>query len=184
MPSDDVLNKQIEEQMIIESLQLQRAERAGIRISDEEINNTLAQIAKENNLSLNEFKNALTVDGISWSGMRSRVSRELKINRLQQGIMRRRIQVSDQEIKNFLSSELGSNLTADQYRLGHILIPIPENPSNNDLKTASSQANNIFSKIEEGDDFRALAIEFFGTKFIGRWRLRMEKSCSAPNYFF
>ena len=104
MPSDDVLNKQIEEQMIIESLQLQRAERAGIRISDEEINNTLAQIAKENNLSLNEFKNALTVDGISWSGMRSRVSRELKINRLQQGIMRRRIQVSDQEIKNFLSS--------------------------------------------------------------------------------
>ena len=160
MPSDDVLNKQIEEQMIIESLQLQRAERAGIRISDEEINNTLAQIAKENNLSLNEFQDALTMDGISWSGMRSRVSRELKINRLQQGTMRRRIQVSDQEIKNFLSSELGSNLTADQYRLGHILIPIPENPSNNDLKTASSQANSIFAKIEEGDDFRALAIEF------------------------
>ena len=160
MPSDDVLNKQIEEQMIIESLQLQRAERAGIRISDEEINNTLDQIAKENNLSLNEFKNALTLDGISWSGMRSRVSRELKINRLQQGIMRRRIQVSDQEIKNFLSSELGSNLTADQYRLGHILIPIPENPSNNDLTTASSKANSIFAKIEEGDDFRALAIEF------------------------
>ena len=160
MPSDDVLNKQIEEQMIIESLQLQRAERAGIRISDEEINNTLAQIAKENNLSLNEFQDALTMDGISWSGMRSRVSRELKINRLQQGTMRRRIRVSDQEIKNFLSSELGSNLTADQYRLGHILIPIPENPSNNDLKTASSQANSIFAKIEEGDDFRALAIEF------------------------
>lgn len=160
MPSDDILYKQIEEQMIIESLQLQRAERAGIRISDEEINNTLAQIAKENNLSLNEFQDALTVDGISWSGMRSRVSRELKINRLQQGTMRRRIQVSDQEIRNFLSSELGSNLTADQYRLGHILIPIPENPSNKDLKTASSQANSIFAKIEEGDDFRALAIEF------------------------
>ena len=45
--------------MIIESLQLQRAERAGIRVSDEEINNTLAQIAKENSLSLNDFKNAL-----------------------------------------------------------------------------------------------------------------------------
>ena len=112
--------------MIIESLQLQRAERAGIRVSDEEINNTLAQIAKENSLSLNNFKNALTADGISWTGMRSRVSRELKINRLQQGIMRRRIQVSDQEVQNFLASDLGSNLTADQYRLGHILISIPE----------------------------------------------------------
>ena len=100
MPSEDVLKQQIKDQMIIESLQLQRAERAGIRVSDEEINNTLAQIAKENSLSLNDFKNALTADGISWTGMRSRVSRELKINRLQQGIMRRRIQVSDQEVQN------------------------------------------------------------------------------------
>ena len=184
MPSDDVLNKQIEEQMIIESLQLQRAERAGIRISDEEINNTLAQIAKENNLSLNEFKEALTVDGISWSGMRSRVSRELKINRLQQGTMRRRIQVSDQEIKNFLSSELGSNLTADQYRLGHILIPIPENPSNNDLKTASSQANSIFAKIEEGDDFRALAIEFSsGQNSLEGGDLGWRKAAQLPTIF-
>ena len=184
MPSNDVLNKQIEEQMIIESLQLQRAERAGIRISDEEINNTLAQIAKENNLSLNEFKEALTVDGISWSGMRSRVSRELKINRLQQGTMRRRIQVSDQEIKNFLSSELGSNLTADQYRLGHILIPIPENPSNNDLKTASSQANSIFAKIEEGDDFRALALEFSsGQNSLEGGDLGWRKAAQLPTIF-
>ena len=184
MPSDDVLNKQIEEQMIIESLQLQRAERAGIRISDEEINNTLAQIAKENNLSLNEFQDALTMDGISWSGMRSRVSRELKINRLQQGTMRRRIQVSDQEIKNFLSSELGSNLTADQYRLGHILIPIPENPSNKDLKTASSQANSIFAKIEEGDDFRALAIEFSsGQNSLEGGDLGWRKAAQLPTIF-
>ena len=184
MPSDDVLKKQIEEQMIIESLQLQRAGRAGIRISDEEINNTLAQIAKENNLSLNEFKEALTVDGISWSGMRSRVSRELKINRLQQGTMRRRIQVSDQEIKNFLSSELGSNLTADQYRLGHILIPIPENPSNNDLKTASSQANSIFAKIEEGDDFRALALEFSsGQNSLEGGDLGWRKAAQLPTIF-
>ena len=184
MPSDDVLKKQIEEQMIIESLQLQRAGRAGIRISDEEINNTLAQIAKENNLSLNEFKEALTVDGISWSGMRSRVSRELKINRLQQGTMRRRIQVSEQEIKNFLSSELGSNLTADQYRLGHILIPIPENPSNNDLKTASSQANSIFAKIEEGDDFRALAIEFSsGQNSLEGGDLGWRKAAQLPTIF-
>ena len=184
MPSDDVLKKQIEEQMIIESLQLQRAERAGIRISDEEINNTLAQIAKENNLSLNEFKEALTVDGISWSGMRSRVSKELKINRLQQGTMRRRIQVSEQEIKNFLSSELGSNLTADQYRLGHILIPIPENPSNNDLKTASSQANSIFAKIEEGDDFRALALEFSsGQNSLEGGDLGWRKAAQLPTIF-
>ncbi|MFL2504392.1 MAG: peptidylprolyl isomerase [Candidatus Azotimanducaceae bacterium] len=184
MPSNDVLNKQIEEQMIIESLQLQRAERAGIRISDEEINNTLAQIAKENNLSLNEFQDALTVDGISWSGMRSRVSRELKINRLQQGTMRRRIQVSDQEIKNFLSSEIGSNLTADQYRLGHILIPIPENPSNKDLKTASSQANSIFAKIEEGDDFRALALEFSsGQNSLEGGDLGWRKAAQLPTIF-
>ena len=124
------------------------------------------------------------MDGISWSGMRSRVSRELKINRLQQGTMRRRIQVSDQEIKNFLSSELGSNLTADQYRLGHILIPIPENPSNNDLKTASSQANSIFAKIEEGDDFRALALEFSsGQNSLEGGDLGWRKAAQLPTIF-
>ena len=184
MPAEDVLKQQIKDQMIIESLQLQRAERAGIRVSDEEINNTLAQIAKENSLSLNDFKNALAADGISWSGMRSRVSRELKINRLQQGIMRRRIQVSDQEVQNFLASDLGSNLTADQYRLGHILISIPENASKSDIKTARSRANSIFSKIGEGDDFRALAIEFSsGQNALEGGDLGWRKAAQLPTIF-
>jgi peptidyl-prolyl cis-trans isomerase SurA len=101
-PADEVLNKQIVERLVIESLQLQMAERGGVRISDEELNDALQNIAQQNRVSLAEFKVQIEKDGISYLDMRDQVRRELAISRVQQGIMRRRIQISEQEIMNFL----------------------------------------------------------------------------------
>ena len=125
MPDDDILNKQIVERLIVESLQLQMADRAGVRISDEELNEAMFAIAKQNNMTLVEFSVAIQKDGISYADMRDQVRREITISRVQQGVMRNRIKITEQEIKNFLSSELGEAVTADEYRLAHILLPFP-----------------------------------------------------------
>ena len=184
MPSDEILRKQIIERLIIESLQLQRAERAGIRISDDEINEALAQIAEENKMSIDNFRVALEEDGISWSGMRSQVRKEFTISRIQQGMMRRRIQVTSQETRNFLATDLGRNLTADQYRLGHILLPIPVDSSAKKVKELKTKANNIFSKLQKGDDFRALAIEFSeGQNALNGGDMGWRKAVQLPSIF-
>lgn len=159
VPPDDVLQNQVIERLIVESLQLQMAERAGIRISDAELNEALASIAAQNNMTIDQFRIALANDGMSWAGMREQVRREFSISRVQQGIMRRRIQVSEQEVKNFLASDAGATLTADQFRLGHILLALPSNPSANDIRTVRAQAEDIQERLVNGEDFASLAIE-------------------------
>lgn len=159
-PSDDVLRGQIIERLILENLQLQTADRAGIRISDDELNEALSSIASQNQMTLTQFRVALANDGVSWAAMREQVRREFAISRVQQGVMRRRIEVTEQEIDNFLATEVGESVTSDQYRLGHILIALPPNPSAQDIRTTRDKADSISTQLQEGADFGSLAIEF------------------------
>ena len=159
LPEDEVLNAQIVERLVIESLQLQMAERGGVRISDEELNGAMQSIAQQNRVSLAEFKVQIEKDGISYLDMRDQVRRELAISRVQQGIMRRRINISEQEIMNFLSSEVGELVTADEFRLSHILLPFPEDANADDIGKVKEESEKLIQDLAEGADFNTMAIE-------------------------
>lgn len=159
VPPEDALKRQVIERLVVESLQLQMAERAGVRISDEELNDAMRSIAEQNNLTLDEFREAIRKDGISYPEMRNQIRREMAISRVQQGIMRNRIEITDKEIDNFLSSELGEIVTADEYRLAHILLPIPDNASSDKIREIRENAENIVQQVKEGASFQSLAVE-------------------------
>ena len=159
MPSDKELRAQIIERLVVESVQLQMADRAGVRISDEELNESMTAIAAQNKLTLQQFRQAVEQDGIAYEEMRDQIRREVKISRVQQGVMRSRINVSEQEIKDFLASELGEAITADEYRLAHILLPTPEDASDAQVSTVMSNAENLIQQLNNGADFQTLAIE-------------------------
>jgi len=159
-PPDDALQGQVIERLVLENLQLQTADRAGIRINDDELNEALSGIALQNQMTLTQFRIALANDGVSWAAMREQVRREFAISRVQQGVMRRRIEVTEQEIDNFLATEVGESVTSDQYRLGHILIALPPNPSAQDIRALRDMAEGISTQLQEGADFGSLAIEF------------------------
>ena len=160
VPSDAALREQIMERLIVESLQLQIGERSGVKISDDELNRTLASIAEQNGMSLDEFRETMVKDGMSWQDTREQIRREMIISRVQQGIMRRRIDISAQEIDNFLRSDLGLNVTSDEFKLGHILIAFPENPGPRELRAAKERADLVLERLEAGGDFGSLAVEF------------------------
>ena len=115
-PPENVLVGQVVERLILEHLQLQIAERAGLRISDSELNQTLQSIAKQNNLNLSDFRLAIEADGQSYSNMREQVRREMIINQVQQGLVQNRISISEQELNNFLESDLGKTVISDEYQ--------------------------------------------------------------------
>ncbi|MDZ7685045.1 MAG: peptidylprolyl isomerase [Gammaproteobacteria bacterium] len=185
VPPDDVLQEQIIDRLIIESLQLQMAERAGVRISDEELNQALRGIAEQNNMTLPQFQQAIEADGISYVEMRDQVRREMAISRVQQGVMRNRIKISEQEIKDFLASEVGQVVTADEYRLAHILLPLPEDPSADDIRSVRSDAEEILQQIEnEGADFQSLAVqESAGQNALEGGDLGWRKAVQLPTMF-
>ena len=184
VPPNDVLEEQITERLIVESLQLQTADRAGIRISDDELNQALASIAYQNQMSLEQFRLALADDGVSWAQMRDQVRREFAISRVQQGIMRRRIQITEQEVQNFLATELGESVTADEYRLGHILIDLSSNPDPDEVREKRAQAEYLFTRLGAGEDFGSLAIELSkGQNALNGGDMGWRKPAQLPSIF-
>ncbi|MEX1237785.1 MAG: peptidylprolyl isomerase [Pseudomonadales bacterium] len=184
VPPDDVLRKQIIEHLVVESLQLQMAERAGVRISDDELNEALQGIAAQNQMSLSQFQRAIEADGISYPQLRDQVRREIAISRVQQGVMRNRIKITEQEIKDFLSSELGKVVTADEYRLAHILLPIPEDATAGQVRQVRQKAGEILELLESGSDFQSLAVEYSsGQNALSGGDLGWRKAVQLPTMF-
>ncbi len=109
VPPTSVLDQQVLERLIVENLQLQIGDRSGIRISDEELNQAVGTIAQRNNMSIDQFRSALARDGLSYEDARDQIRREMIISRVRQRRVAERVQVSEQEVKNFLRLRPGQD---------------------------------------------------------------------------
>ena len=164
LPPQDVLQQQVLERLIVENLQLQIGERSGIRITDEELNQAMASIAQRNNLTLEQFRAALARDGLSYEQAREQISREMIISRVRQRRVAERIQVTDQEVNNFLASDLGQMQLAEEYRLANILIPVPDAASPDQVRAAAQKTAEMYDKLRSGADFAQMAIAHSGSE--------------------
>ncbi|AMA44427.1 peptidylprolyl isomerase SurA [Pseudomonas monteilii] len=158
VPPASALQQQVLERLIVENLQLQIGERSGIRITDEELNQAIATIAQRNGMTPDQFRAALTRDGLSFDDAREQVRREMVISRVRQRRVAERIQVSEQEVKNFLASDLGKMQLSEEFRLANILIPTPESASSDAIQAAARQAGEVYQQLRQGADFGQLAI--------------------------
>ncbi|MER0043864.1 MULTISPECIES: peptidylprolyl isomerase [unclassified Pseudomonas] len=158
VPPANVLTQQVLDRLILENIQLQMGERSGIRISDEELNQAMATIAQRNGMSIEQFRDALAKDGLSFNDARDQVSREMVISRVRQRRVAERIQVTEQEVKNFLASDLGKMQLSEEFRLANIVIPVQEDASSDALQAAERRAQDIYQQARQGADFGQLAI--------------------------
>ena len=160
LPPANVLKKQVLEQLVLENLQIQMGQRGGIRIDDWALNDAISKIAQRNGLTLDAFRKQLESDGLSYSEAREEIRREMIINRVRQRQISDRVQISEQEVDNFLKSPEGQASTQVEYRLAHILIATPDNPSPEQVREAEKQANNISVQLEKGADFAEMAVTY------------------------
>lgn len=151
IPPEDQFRRQVFEQLVLESLQMQIATRVGARVSDSELNETLERIAGQNKMTLEQFSQAMTQDGTPYAEAREQLRRELLIQRVQQGSVSDRVQVTDQEIENFLNSAEGQARTAPQYHVQHALIPLTEK---SDPAQVQQFAEQLASRARAGEDFK------------------------------
>ena len=158
LPPEHVLTQQVLERLIIENIQLQIGDRSGIRITDEELNQAMGTIAQRNNMSLDQFRAALSRDGLSYDDAREQVRREMVISRVRQRRVAERIQVSEQEVQNFLASDMGKIQLSEEYRLANILIPVPDGASPETVQAAGRQATELYQQLKQGADFGQLAV--------------------------
>jgi peptidyl-prolyl cis-trans isomerase SurA len=162
LPSDKVLRTQVTEKLINDSLITQLGERMGVQVSDAQLDETLTNMAKENSLSLEQFRQNIVKDGTNYEKYREDVRTELISGEVRRNSVQRRIYVSPQDIVNLISSMKEQTNNDVEYRLGHILIEFPSEPTQEDINAAKTRAKKVIELLNNGSDFAKIAITSSG----------------------
>ena len=160
LPPLNLLEEQVLDRLIIEEIQLQMADRAGIKISDSELNQTLSRVAAQNKLSLEEFRIKLESDGTSYRSFRDTIKKELILQRVQRGKVGAKIDISEQEIENFINSEEGKTQLAEQYNVQHILLSVKSGLKEEEINEIEKSALSLIERLKEGESFEKLAASY------------------------
>jgi len=158
LPPDDVLNKQILNRLILEEIQLQMAKTAGIRVDDEQLNHVITNIASQNKMDLDKFRQTLESEGYSFARFREEIRKQVIIGQLRKNKVDNQVYVSEQEVDNQLK-KLGDESNLDiEYHLAQILIPVPESAGPEQIDAAKQKAEDIYTQLNLGADFAKTAV--------------------------
>jgi len=155
-PQPSVLENQVLDRLIMDHIQLQIAERQGIRVSDQELNAAMQNIADKNQMTLAQFREALIAEGQNYAQAREQVRQEMLRARVQQANVNRRISVSQQEIANYLADDQASSNV--EYQLSNILVSIPQSASPDVIQRAQAEADALYRQLSDGAAFKELAV--------------------------
>lgn len=184
LPPQSILRKQVLDRLILENLQLQMAERSGVRIDDETLNANLRTLARQSNMTLTEFREVLERDGFDYVAFREQFRNQITMNRIQQEMVDNRIQVTEQEVDNLLATAAAFNDQNREYRLAHILVSVPEAASPEEVLAARARTENILSRLRDGADFEQIAIaESDGQQALSGGDLGWRKTGQLPTFF-
>ena len=156
----------------------------GIRVDDEALNRQIADIARQNNLSLREFRDILARDGYNFAAFREEIRSELIKGRVQQRQVQDRVQVTDRDIDNYLATREKQGGNNPEYRVGHILIAVPDGASPEELADARDEAEDIVARLNAGANFgRTAAAESDGRQALEGGDLGWRKAEELPTLF-
>jgi peptidyl-prolyl cis-trans isomerase SurA len=159
-PDPAALTSQVLDQLIIENLQLQLASKRGVHIADPSLDLAIERIAKNNQLSPIQLKQAIADSGETMVQFRAKIRQELTINEIQATSVNRRIRVSEHEVDRYLASNKGQKLADTEYEIGHILINLSTQPDAQELAAARQKLDVINTALEQGDEFGSIAATY------------------------
>jgi peptidyl-prolyl cis-trans isomerase SurA len=157
LPSQSVLKQQVLERLILQEIQMQRAKKIGLNISDEQLNGTLQDVAARNKIPFDQLPTTLETQGIDYKLYRESMRRELTLNTLRERDVIARIIVTPREIDQFLARQ--DNAAAnDEFNVSHILLSLPSAATPQQLDEISRKATDLSDRASKGEDFGQLAI--------------------------
>lgn len=160
LPRQDVLEKQLLEHLITKRIQLQRAKEVGLTVSDDDLEQTLRRIAKDNQLSMNEFRQVLAREGTNINAFREEIREEILMTRLRDQAINERVNVTESEIDNFLEDQANSPVANEEYRIAHILLHTSEQMDEAQIAARHERAEAAHEKLLQGASFAQITAEY------------------------
>ena len=154
MPDQETLARETLDRLILESIQLQLADRYGVRVPDAQLDDAMQRMAAQNSMSLEAFRGALEAEGESFVAMREQVRKEIMIQRVQQGNVNRNINITEQEVENFMATEEGEAMTQPEFRVVQALVEVSSKDSNEEKAAKEAFVDGVLASILAGTPFQ------------------------------
>lgn len=160
LPPANVLQDQVLERLILGEVQLQRAARIGLHVSDQMLNQAIERVAQQNDVRLEDMPALLAKDGINYADFRRDLRDEITLEQLRRIDVGQRINVSPREIEQCIADLEDNVVVNSDYSLSHILVSLPEAASAEHIEEVRAKLDDIYQQIMDGADFRAMAIRY------------------------
>ncbi len=160
LPDDATLRHQILDRLIMDNIQVQMANKMGIKPTDEDVDKAIAGIAAQNKLTVDQLRSRLAYDGLNYSTYRAQIRKEMMISEVRNSEVRRRVTVLPQEVDMLAKQVASQNGGSAEFNLSHILLPLPENPTQDQVDTAEALAKKVVGELNNGADFGKMAITY------------------------
>jgi peptidyl-prolyl cis-trans isomerase SurA len=157
LPPQDVLARQVLDRLILMKLQTQRANDQNIHVSDQDIDQAVANVAQQNKMQPDQLRAAVEQDGTSFAAFRQQLSDQLIAQKLHESVVRDQVTVTDAEVNNLLASP---TYKAGEVHLAHIQVSTPAEGGAADIAAAQKKADEAITAIKGGMDFNAAAIRY------------------------
>lgn len=158
LPAPSVIRQQITERLVLQEIQMQRAGKIGLRVSDEALNNAIREVAKQNNIEFAQLPDALASEGVNYAEYREQLRREMTLSMLRQRDVYARIYVSPRELDQFIAKQAADKTGNASYEVSHILLSLPEAASPGQLDQVERKAEELYQRAAKGEDFGQLAV--------------------------
>ncbi|MFN3164927.1 MAG: peptidylprolyl isomerase [Pseudohongiellaceae bacterium] len=184
LPPEGQLREEVLDNLILENIQMQLADRVSIRYDDDTINRVLGNMAQNNGLTFDQYVATLEEAGV-YLQTREEVRRQLSMQELQRGMVNQRIAVTEQEIDNFLNSEMGREVMAADYLVDHLLVPITANDSAEQREAKLRYAADLVARIEDGESLPSVGSQAArqGPYQLDSTNFGWRKAARLPNLF-
>jgi peptidyl-prolyl cis-trans isomerase SurA len=160
LPSTDVLREQVLDRLVLEEIQAQRADRAGIHVTDEQVNAALEDIARRNKVGLAQLPEKLAEQGFVYSDYRNNLRREIQREMLRARDVVQRINISPRELDEFLAVQKHTATADNEYDVSHILIAVAQDATPEQLEKAHQRALDVLTRANKGEPFKQLAVAY------------------------
>jgi len=183
LPPRNILRQQVLERLVLQEIQMQRADRLGIKVSDEALNQALTEVASRNGIKFSDLPAALEQQGLDYRSYRENVRREMILGQLRQRDVYSRIYLSPREIDLCVAKRKASPDADREYNLGHILVSVPSSASAQQIEERTARAQGIYERLRKGEDFAQLAVSYSdaGTALEGG-QLGWRKAGQLPSF--
>jgi peptidyl-prolyl cis-trans isomerase SurA len=160
LPPRNILRQQVLERLVLQEVQMQRADRLGIKISDEMVNQALTEVAQRNKIKFSDLPSVLEQQGVDYRAYREDIRKEMTLQVLRQRDVLSRVYVSPREIDQCIAKRKASPGADNEYNLSHILVAIPSSATEQQVAERVARAQGVYERAKKGEDFSQLAISY------------------------